>query len=163
MKSAVIASVIAASVAITTAFAANASSGTAAASGLGCSPSGVRGAVRAFVSLKNGGLSATAAARFAAEPAFQWYSAEQPDSRLGAKSKDRRTLASYFARRAAQHERLTLATLTGGGYDRRTRMFNFGGKLSRAADDIRGTVTLRDFKGSAVCVQGHPRFIVWSI
>jgi len=114
--------------------------------------------VRQFVARYNS-ADATAADRlFAPAPRFQWFSSAQ---RAG-DAKDRATLRAYFRSRALVHERLRIVTL-GAGYEARRHLVQFGGKLIRTADDRRTRIRPQDFKGSADCVSGRPRFIVWSM
>jgi hypothetical protein len=105
---------------------------------------------------------------WAPAPRFQWYSAPR---RYGDASKKRATLIAYLRTRVHEHERILLTQL-GAGYDPRRKIVDFGGKLTRSADDIRpqlvhgpdGPRPIRHpFKGAADCVSGHPMLIVWSM
>lgn len=102
--------------------------------------------VNAFVRDYNAHRPVAAATRFAAEPAFQWFSA--PD-RLGARAYDRSTLVAYFRR---GHGPLRVARIR-AAYDAARDIVNFSGKL--AAD--------KDFKGAATCTPRGPSLIVWSM
>jgi hypothetical protein len=92
---------------------------------------------------------------------FQWFSTGKPGERAGRPARVRATLAAYFRSRVRVHERLVLTQL-GAGYDPARRLVHFGGKLLRSADDLRPP-RLKDFKGAADCVSGHPMLIVWSM
>ena len=72
----------------------------------------------------------------------------------------RSTLLAYFRNRARRHERIRIVKL-GAGYDPARDIVNFGGKLTRRADD--GRTSVKDFKGAADCSTGSPRLIVWSM
>lgn len=110
-------------------------------------------------------------ALWAPAPRFQWYSTTGPGKRLGAAAYDRATLIPYLRGRVRAHERLVLVKL-GGGYEPSRQIANFGGKLTRTADDISPQLVpgprgprprRRDFKGAADCVDGHLSLIVWSM
>jgi hypothetical protein len=105
---------------------------------------------------------------WAPAPRFQWYSAPR---RYGDASKNRATLIAYLRARVREHERILLTQL-GAGYDPQRKLVDFGGKLTRSADDIRpqlvrgpdGQRPIRhSFKGAADCVSGHPVLIGWSM
>jgi hypothetical protein len=105
---------------------------------------------------------------WAPAPRFQWYSTP---SRSGDASKKRATLIAYLRTRVREHERILLTQL-GAGYDPRRKIVDFGGKLTRSADDIRPQLVhgphgprpiQHPFKGAADCVSGHPVLIVWSM
>jgi hypothetical protein len=117
--------------------------------------------VYVFVASFNRGRVEAAERVWARAPRFQWYSTTQPGKRLGSRSKDRSTLASYFRGRARMHEQIRL-TQFHAGYDPKRNIVNFGGKLIRIADDAAGPPKQRDFKGAADCISGHPSLIVWS-
>jgi hypothetical protein len=127
----------------------------------GCTAASTTHLVYAFVASFNRGRVEAAERVWAPAPRFQWYSTAQPGTRLGRRSKDRSTLASYFRSRARVHEQIRL-TQFHAGYDPRRNEVNFGGKLIRSANDASGPPKQRDFKGAADCKSGHPSLIVWS-
>lgn len=127
----------------------------------GCTAAATTQLAHAFVANLNRGNIEAAVRVWAPAPRFQWYSTTRPGTRLGNRSKDRSTLASYFGSRARMHEKIRL-TEFGAGYDPKRNIVNFGGKLIRSADDASGTPKQRDFKGAADCKSGHASLIVWS-
>lgn len=127
----------------------------------GCTAAATTRLVYAFVASFNRGRVEAADRVWAPAPRFQWYSTTQPGKRLGSRSKDRSTLASYFRSRVRMHEKIRL-TEFGAGYDPKRNIVNFGGKLIRSADDASRAPKPPDFKGAADCRSGHPSLIVWS-
>lgn len=127
----------------------------------GCTVASTTQLVDTFVARFNSGMVAAAERVWAPAPRFQWYSTTQPGRRLGNRSKDRSTLASYFRSRARVHERIRI-TQFHAGFDAKRNIVNFGGKLIRTADDAPRLPRQRDFKGAADCRAGHSSLIVWS-
>jgi hypothetical protein len=117
--------------------------------------------MRTFVRNYAAGRVAVIDRLWAREPRFQWFSAGPPGARLGRPAYVRATLAAYFRSRIRRHERIRL-TEVHAGYDPRSEIVDFSGKLVRSADDMRPRVP-SDFKGAADCVSGRPTFIVWSM
>jgi hypothetical protein len=137
-------------------------------SGSGCSAAATEALVHQFVGDFNTGRLGRIDHLWAPAPRFQWYSAPR---RYGDASKKRATLIAYLRTRTHEHERILLIQL-GAGYDPRRKLVDFGGKLTRSADDIRPELVnghngprpiQHPFKGAADCVSGHPVLIVWSM
>ena len=126
-----------------------------------CDGAATKALIRSFVTGYARGDVAAIERLFAPAPRFLWYSAIAPGRRLGAASKRRSTLASYFRARVRRHERLRITTVR-AGYDAQREIVNFSGKLVRTADEARSSPP-KDFKGAADCVDGTPTFIVWSM
>ena len=131
-----------------------------AASPSGCGAATTKALIADFVSAYNAGHAAQAARYFAPTPTFRWFSTGPPATRNGEASHARSTLLAYFRNRAGHHERIRIVKL-GAGYDPARDIVNFGGKLTRRADD--GRTPVKDFKGAADCLTGSPRLIVWSM
>jgi hypothetical protein len=133
-----------------------------------CSAASVTTTIRAFVAAYDRGRVAAADRYFALEPRFEWFSGGPsgvgpPESRLGARAHDRRTLRAYFASRARQHDKLIVMQLN-AGYDARQKIYHFGGKLIRSSDDRPNrSRRQQDFKGAAVCRNTGPVLFVWSM
>ena len=125
-----------------------------------CTADATKALVRAFVRGFDRGEVRVIGRMWAPAPRFQWFSTGPPGARLGERAKDRTTLVTYFRTRVRARERIRL-TLLGAGYDPARNIVNFGGKLVRAADDLRPS--RRDYKGAADCVSGRPTLIVWSM
>jgi len=133
-----------------------------------CTAAATETLVHQFVSDLNTGRLARGDRLWAPAPRFQWYSTP---GRSGDASKNRATLVAYLRTRVREHERILLTEL-GAGYDPQRKIVDFGGKLTRSADDIRPELVRgahgprpiqHPFKGAADCVSGHPLLIVWSM
>lgn len=134
--------------------------GGASASEIGCGAETTKALVGKFVGDYNAGRVAAAERAWSPAPRFQWFSTIRPGARLGARAKNRTSLAGYFRTRAQVHEQIRLTKL-GAGYDAKRNIVHFGGRLVRSADDL--WPALRDFKGAADCEPGRPYLIVWSM
>ena len=121
-----------------------------------------------FVGALNAGKTARLDALFAKDdgdgnvmtPSFQWYSTGKPGERYGAAAENRATLVSYFRRRHAKHERLTLLAWSGGGNANGYAHFAF--QLVRDADDAPRPLRLIG-KGAAICTTRSTTIAVWSM
>lgn len=110
-----------------------------------------RPAVERFFALLAAGDAAAVDALFAQEgEGWAWYAIADPaGQRLGAASKDRGTLASYFAARTERNERMTVVSLDENANG------NFGIRVERMADDLRdGKPVVRLGKGWVSCETG---------
>jgi hypothetical protein len=115
--------------------------------------------VRSLVAAFNAGNSRAVNRLVAPEPAFQWFSAIGPDSRIGKKAEDRSTLGAYIARRHRHHDHLTLVGF--GSMDDQGRI-NLTLLIRRRADDYHPRNLLRA-KQDAICAGGRASLIVWSM
>jgi hypothetical protein len=95
----------------------------------------------------------------AREPAFQWFSAIGPDSRIGKKANDRATLDTWIRRRHRHHDHLSLV---GFGSTDAWGNIDLTLLISRRADDYR-PVNLLKAKQDSSCSGRRPVLIVWSM
>src|ERR671926_1215904 len=129
--------------------------------GAACTADATKALVGAFVRGFARGEVRAIDRMWAPVPRFRWFSTGPPGARLGARARNRATLATYFRARVRAGERLRL-TVLGAGYDPAPKIVNFGGKLVRSANDIRPRGP-QDFKGAADCRSGRPLLILWSM
>lgn len=100
---------------------------------------------------------------FAREPDFEWYSTVAPGERLLPEAADRASLVSYFAKRHALGERLTLERFRFNGNTAGSRRYgNFEYWLTRAATDL--VPSAYHGKGAALCYRERADLIfVWAM
>lgn len=125
----------------------------------GCEGALAESVARRFLAaLARGEISAVDAA-FAPEPGFGWYSTTAPGARRMRVAGDRSSLARYFAKRMARHERMRI-TKRSSSADAARGLVNLNGQLVRSARDLRPTRF--NFKMAVTC-SAPPQIIVWSM
>jgi hypothetical protein len=130
-----------------------------AASGRDCAPGEAYTTFDSFVSAFNSGDRAALDRLIAPASSFVWFSVSGAGSRLGAASKERATLARYFAARHAQRDRFRDVTWRGGG--NANGYAHFGFVLTRMADDE--LPSRYEGKGAVICGAGPEVIAVWSM
>ena len=127
-----------------------------------CALGDARRAFASFLAAFNHGKYARLDSLFAAEPAFGWFSSNDPGRRIRQEAERRSTLVQYFRRRHSQRDRLRLERLpviTAGAH--RTGL---GLELWRSAADFRnGKWSRVSGKASLVCHAQTPKFLVMSL
>lgn len=136
-------------------------SGRASSSGA-CGDAQARRAFTSFLAAFNRGDYATLDSLFAAQPAFVWFSSNDPGTRLGKEAERRDTLVPYFRRRHSEHDRLRQIHLTVTTAAQHSRGLGF--ELRRSAADFRdGKWLAVSGKASLTCHGGRPKFRVISL
>jgi hypothetical protein len=115
------------------AVAAGATSSRASLGSRDCAPTEPRATFDAFVRAFNLGEGAALDRLIAPRGSFVWFSVSGAGRRLGDRSKDRSTLARYFATRHVLRDRLSDITFSGGSNANGYGQFTF--LLTRSADD----------------------------
>ena len=127
--------------------------------GRACAPGEVRTTFDAFVRAFNTGDAAAVDRLIAPPPSFVWFSVGGAGRRLGDRSKDRSTLARYFAARHVLRDRWRDITFSGGG--NANGYGHFGFRLTRSADDE--LPSRYEGKGAVICADGGDTIAVWSM
>jgi hypothetical protein len=130
-----------------------------AATGRDCSVAETRATLDSFVRAFNGGDRPALERLVAPAPSFVWFSVSGAGRRLGDRSKDRSTLARYFATRHTLRDRLADVTWTGGG--NANGYSHFGFLLTRSADDE--LPSRYEGKGAVICDDAGDTIAVWSM
>lgn len=147
--------VLAASLAATVgAFAAPATS-----SGRDCAPGEAHATFDSFVRAFNAGDRAALDRLIAPASSFVWFSVSGAGKRVGDASKDRATLARYFAARHGQRDQVRDVTWRGGGNSNGYANFQF--LLVRMADDE--LPSRYEGKGAVTCDDQGDSIAVWSM
>lgn len=115
--------------------------------------------VRTFLAALGRGDVTAVDAVFAQEPSFGWYSTTAPGARRTRVAADRSSLARYFGKRIAQHERMRI-TKRHSGVDASRGTAFLNGQLERRARDL--GPTRFNFKTAVLC-SPTPQIIVWSM
>jgi len=124
-----------------------------------CAPTEARATFDAFVRAFNLGNGAALDRLIAPRGSFVWFSVSGAGQRLGDRSKNRSTLARYFATRHVQRDRLTNITFRGGRNANGYGQFAF--LLTRSADDE--LPARYEGKGAVICDDGGDTIAVWSM
>lgn len=124
-----------------------------------CAPAEARATFDAFVRAFNLGDGTELDRLIAPTQSFVWFSVSGAGRRLGDRSKDRSTLARYFATRHVLRDRLSDVTFSGGGNANGYGHFAF--ILTRAADDE--LPSRYEGKGAIICGDGGDTIAVWSM
>jgi|GEM_PF-1879581 len=124
-----------------------------------CAPTEARATFDAFVRAFNLGDGAALDRLIAPRGSFVWFSVSGAGRRLGDRSKDRSTLARYFATRHVLRDRLSDITFGGGGNANGYGQFTF--LLTRSADDE--LPARYEGKGAVICDDGGDTIAVWSM
>lgn len=127
-----------------------------------CGKPKARRAFTSFLRAFNRGDYAALDSLFAAQPAFAWFSSNDPGTRLRKRAERRDTLVAYFRWRHFEHDRLRLAYLTvNTGAPHSTGL---GFELRRSAADLRdGEWLAVSGKAGLTCHEGRPKFLVISL
>lgn len=135
--------------------------GTTAASRVrrDCAPTEARTTFDRFIRAFNRGDDVALDRLIAPAPSFVWFSVSGAGRRLGDRSKDRSTLARYFATRHALRDRLRDVTFSGGG--NANGYAHVGFLLTRSADDE--LPSRYEGKGAVICDDGGDTIAVWSM
>jgi hypothetical protein len=141
------------------AVAAGATSSRASLGSRACAPTEARATFDAFVRAFNLGEGAALDRLIAPRGSFVWFSVSGAGRRLGDRSKDRSTLARYFATRHVLRDRLSDITFSGGSNANGYGQFTF--LLTRSADDE--LPARYEGKGAVICDDDGDTIAVWSM
>jgi hypothetical protein len=126
-----------------------------------CRPQSVARLVLDFFGAFNRGDKSELARLLASEPAFQWYSAPEPDGRVVAKYQPSAALA-YFAQRHRHGERLRLVMID-VDYERERNVGHVSYVITREADDLALTGESALVVGNGAIDCGSGTVAVWSM
>lgn len=127
-----------------------------------CGKPKARQAFGSFLRAFNGGDYETLNSLFAAQPAFAWFSSNDPGTRLRKGAERRDTLVPYFRWRHSEHDRLRAAHLTVNTGARHSTGLGF--ELRRSAADFRhGRWLAVSGKASLTCHGRGPKFLAVSL
>jgi hypothetical protein len=124
-----------------------------------CNKRELRSLVASFTDAFNAGELERLDRLFAREPGFEWYSTDAPGARFDTDARERATLVSYFARRVAKREQLSLRSFRFVGNSNGYGHFHYA--LVRRADDLAPTGYVG--KGAAICTAEGDVIAVWSM